>query len=137
MTRQMPRFSEFATVHLPEQPTELAPDGAAVRVLIGVAGGTMAHFELPAGETSRAVRHRTVEEIWFVLSGRGELWRRQAARAEVVALEPRVCVTLPRETHFQFRASGTESLAIVAVTIPRWPGDGEAEEVEGPWMPTR
>jgi len=33
----------------------------------------MAHFHLPAGQVSRAVRHRTVEEIWFVLSGRGEM----------------------------------------------------------------
>jgi len=133
----MPLFSEFATTRLPQHPTELAPDGAAVRVLLGVAGGTMAHFELPAGETSRAVRHRSVEEVWFVLSGRGELWRKQASREEVVALAPNTCVTLPRETHFQFRASRIGSLAIVAVTIPSWPGDDEAEHVAGPWKPTR
>ena len=133
----MPGFGEFATTRLPGFPTELAPDGAAVRVLLGVAGGTMAHFEMAPGDTSRAVRHRTVEEIWFVLSGRGELWRKQAEREEVVVLEPDVCVTLPRETDFQFRASSAQSLAIVAVTVPRWPGNEEAVVVEGPWKATR
>ena len=124
---------EFATVRLPAQPTETAPDGSAVRVLLGLTGGTMAHFELPAGATSRAVTHRTVEEVWFVLSGRGELWRKQSAREEVVVLEPEVCVTLPHGTHFQLRASQTDAVAVVAVTIPRWPGDKEVEFVPGPW----
>jgi mannose-6-phosphate isomerase-like protein (cupin superfamily) len=133
MSSEMPDIREFATKCIPELPTEIAPDGSAVRVLLGLAGGSMAHFELPAGETSRAIAHRTVEEVWLVLSGRGELWRKQAEREEVVALEPGVCVSLPRGTHFQFRASKSEAVAAVAVTIPRWPGDGEAEFVRGPW----
>ena len=54
-----------------------APDGTAVRLLLRLAGGSMAHFELPAGAVSHAVTHRTVEEIWFVVSGRGAIWRRQ------------------------------------------------------------
>jgi len=123
----------FATTRLPAYPTETAPDGSAVRVLLGLTGGTMAHFEWPAGATSRAVTHRTVEEVWFVLSGRGELWREQAGREEVVALEPGICVTLPRGTHFQVRSSPTYAVAVVAVTIPRWPGDSEVEFVSGPW----
>ena len=49
-----------------------APDGTAVRLLLSLAGGSMAHFELPAGAVSHAVTHRTVEEIWFVVSGRGQ-----------------------------------------------------------------
>jgi mannose-6-phosphate isomerase-like protein (cupin superfamily)/GNAT superfamily N-acetyltransferase len=104
-----------------------------VRVLLGLAGGTMAHFELPAGEVSRPVAHRTVEELWLILSGKGELWRKQATREEFVALEPGVCVSLPRGTHFQFRAAAADALTLVAATIPRWPGDGEAEFVPGPW----
>lgn len=127
---------DFATIRLPARPTEIAPDGSAVRVLLGLTGGTMAHFELPAGATSRAVTHRSVEEVWFVLSGRGELWRKQSAREEVVVLERDVCVTLPRGTHFQLRASQTEAVTVVAVTIPRWPGNDEAEFVPGLWTPS-
>jgi mannose-6-phosphate isomerase-like protein (cupin superfamily) len=133
---QMQNIGEFATARLPAEPDEIAPDGSAVRVLLGLAGGTMAHFELRAGETSHAVAHRTVDEVWFVLSGRGELWRKQTGREEVVTLEPGLCVTLPRGTHFQFRADPAEAVRIVAVTIPRWPGNGEAELVCGPWPPS-
>src|SRR6516164_5768844 len=119
----MPNFRDFATTSTPTLPSEVAPDGSMVRVLLGLEGGTMAHFELSAGEVSRAVAHRTVEEIWLVLSGRGELWRKQGAREEVVVLEPGVCVSLPRGTHFQFRASTSDALTFVAATIPRWPGN--------------
>jgi glucose/arabinose dehydrogenase len=37
----------------------------------------MAHFALPSGQISTAVAHQTVEEIWFFLSGTGEMWRQQ------------------------------------------------------------
>ena len=126
-------MTEFATTRLSSQPTEPAPDGSTLRALLGLGGGTLAHFELRPGQTSRCVVHRSVEEIWFVQSGRGEIWRKQGAREAVVALEPGVCVTLPRGTHFQFRASDTEGVAIVAVTMPPWPGQSEAELVRGPW----
>ena len=126
----------FATTLLPAEPITIAPDGSAVRVLLELAGGGMAHFELAPGEIAKAVSHRTVEEIWFILSGRGEMWREQAGREEVVALSPGVCLTIPLGTRFQFRALGQEPLAAVAVTIPPWPGEGEAIIVGGPWQPT-
>ena len=129
-------MSEFATTHLPSERTVIATDGSDVRVLLGLAGGGMAHFELGAGQCSRAVTHRTVEEIWYVLAGRGEMWRKQREREEVVALEPGVCLTIPLGAHFQFRASTTEAVSAVAVTMPPWPGEGEAVVVAGPWRPT-
>lgn len=119
-------MSEFSTLRLPAEPTALAPDGSDVRVLLGLAAGGMAHFELAAGKTSLAVTHRTVEEIWFVLSGRGELWRRQGGREEIVQLEPGACLSIPLGTDFQFRASDAEGVAVVAITMPPWPGADEA-----------
>ncbi len=126
----------FTTMRLPPVPDIVAPDGSDVRVLLGVAGGGMAHFSLAPGETSTAVVHRTVEEIWFVLSGRGEMWRRQDARTEIVALSSNVCLTIPLGTEFQFRAIGDEPLTVVAATMPPWPGEGEAITITGPWAPT-
>ena len=123
----------FATMQLPAEPEIVAPDGSDVRVLLGLAGGGMAHFSLAPGETSAAVMHRTVEEIWFVLSGQGEMWRRQDDRAEIVALAPGVCLTIPLGAAFQFRATGDTPLTAVAVTMPPWPGDGEALIVDGAW----
>jgi mannose-6-phosphate isomerase-like protein (cupin superfamily) len=128
-------MNRFATTDLSAAPTEPAPDGSVVRKLLALPNGSMAHFELGAGKVSHAVTHRSVEEIWFVVSGRGELWRKQGEREEIVALEPGVCVTIPLGTHFQFRASASESLAAIAVTMPPWPGAGEAARVPGPWTP--
>jgi hypothetical protein len=56
-----------------------------------------------------------------VASGRGEMWRKQGGREEVVPVGPGVCVTIPLGTHFQFRSFGDEPLAAVGVTIPPWP----------------
>ena len=126
----------FETTRLPARPDVVAPDGSDVRVLLQLAGGSMAHFEIGPRQTSTAVTHRRVEEIWLVLSGRGEMWRRQGDREEVVSLEPGVCLTIPRGTHFQFRSLGETPLAAVGVTMPPWPGEGEASIVHGPWTPT-
>ena len=130
-------MSEFANMAIPSERTVVAPDGSDVRVLLGLSSGGMAHFELGAGKTSRAVTHRTVEEIWLVLSGRGEMWRKQGNREEIVTLEPSTCLTIPLGTHFQFRASSSEGVSAVGVTMPPWPGVGEAVLVAGPWEPSR
>lgn len=126
----------FATKRLPAVRDVVAPDGSDVRVLLSLRGGSMAHFALAPGQTSRAVTHRSVEEIWFFLSGRGEMWRKQGEREEIVPVEPGVCLTIPLGTHFQFRSFGDEPLTAVAVTMPPWPGEGEAVIVGGPWPPT-
>ena len=63
------------TARIDAAPVEIAPDGSRVHPLLALASGSMAQFELDGGQVSRAVRHRSVEEIWLVLSGRGEIWR--------------------------------------------------------------
>ena len=129
-------MSRFDTMHCPVSRDVVAPDGSDVRILLGLSGGGMAHFELAPGETSTAVAHRTVEEIWYVVGGRGEMWRKQGEREEVVSVEPGACLTIPLGTHFQFRALGDIPLAAVAVTMPPWPGEGEAYAVAGKWPET-
>jgi mannose-6-phosphate isomerase-like protein (cupin superfamily) len=126
----------FQTMTLPARPDAVAPDGSDVRLLLAVAGVGLAHFELGPGETSIAVEHRTVQEIWYFLRGMGEMWRRSADHEEIVGLSAGVCITIPHATRFQFRSLGDEPLAAVGVTIPRWPGDTEALLVDGPWRPT-
>lgn len=129
-------MTPFATLALPTQATVVAPDGSDVRVLLGLPGGGMAHFSLVPGQVAAAVTHRTVEEIWFVLSGAGQLWRKQGAQEEITDLVPGLCITLPLGTHFQFRALPTQALAVVAITLPPWPGAGEAIAVQGLWEPS-
>lgn len=130
----MPR--PFEIKRLGANPDATAPDGTAVRLLLSLDGGSMAHFELPAGAVSHAVTHRTVEEIWYVVVGRGSLWRRSQGAERIEALAPGVAVTIPLGTEFQFRADEDGPLAFVAITMPPWPGMEEAAAVEGPWAPT-
>lgn len=123
----------FATIPLPAAPDVHAPDGAEVRLLVRAAGGTMAHFKLNPGEVSMAVTHRTVEELWFVIAGRGEMWRRDATREEVTPLVPGVSLSIPLGTEFQFKAAEDEAFEAVAITMPPWPGMDEAVHVKGRW----
>jgi mannose-6-phosphate isomerase-like protein (cupin superfamily) len=129
-------MASFASMSLPAEPTVVAPDGSNVRVLLQLRGGSMAHFELPAGRVSRAIVHRTVEEVWYVVAGRGEMWRRQGGREETIPLAPGVCLTIPVGTHFQFHAGHESALAAIGITMPPWPGENEAVFVDGPWMAT-
>jgi mannose-6-phosphate isomerase-like protein (cupin superfamily) len=113
-----------------------APDGSEVRLLCATGRGSMAHFRLPPGAISRAVAHRTVEEIWYVVAGTGRLWRQFGAAAEVTTLTAGISVTIPVGAQFQFRNDGAEPLDIIGVTMPPWPGMAEAEAVDGMWAPT-
>lgn len=123
-------------MHLPQHRTVTAPDGSDVRVLLALSGGGMAHFELGPGQISTAVMHRKVEEIWFVLTGEGQMWRKQGEREEITNLVPGLCITIPVGTQFQFKASMLATLSAIAVTMPPWPGDGEAIATIGPWQAT-
>lgn len=129
-------MTTFQTKPLPAKRDAVAPDGSDVRILLRLAGGSMAHFQLPPGETSTAVTHRTVEEIWYFVGGQGEMWRKRGSENEVVPVGPGVCLTIPLGTQFQFRSLGDAPLAAVGVTMPPWPGEGEAIVVRGPWQPT-
>jgi mannose-6-phosphate isomerase-like protein (cupin superfamily) len=127
---------KLQTKELAADPDAVAPDGTMVRLLTALTGGSFAHFELPAGAVSHAVAHRTVEEIWYFVGGRGEVWRRLAGEESVASVRPGVSLTIPLGTHFQFRAAPDCPLAFVAVTMPPWPGEAEALAVEGPWPAT-
>ena len=126
----MTRF-ETTSVKLADE--EQAPDNSRVRPLLSLQSGAMALFELDAGQVSRAVMHRSVGEIWLVLSGRGQMWRKLDEQEEVVALENGVCVSIPAGAAFQFRCNGDEPMRIAAVTMPPWPGNEEAVFVPGKW----
>ncbi|MBQ39406.1 MAG: cupin domain-containing protein [Candidatus Latescibacteria bacterium] len=123
-------------MELPDERDAVAPDGSDVRILLDLPAGGMAHFELAAGQTSTAVTHRTVEEIWYFLSGCGQMWRRRDGEEEIVDVAAGVCLTIRLRTHFQFRALAGEALRAIGVTMPPWPGEGEAQLVEGTWTPT-
>lgn len=126
---------DLATKSLGGGADVIAPDGCEVRILAATGRGSMAHFTLGPGQISRAVRHRTVEEVWFFLSGRGRMWRRSDAGEEITEVRAGVSIAIPTGAHFQLRNDGDQPLAAVAVTMPPWPGEDEAVFVAGAWEP--
>lgn len=123
----------FESRRLGQEVDVTAPDGSAIRLLPQLDRGSMVHCVLEPGSVSLAIRHRTVEELWYVLSGRGELWRRHGTREEVVDLLPHTAHSIPQGVHFQFRTAGEEPLRFVIVTMPPWPGHDEAVRVDDHW----
>jgi len=128
--------SKFGHRRLAETPDAMAPDGSEVRLLSASARGSMAHFRQPPGSVSKAVRHRTVEELWFFVGGSGQMWRRDAGGESVLDVSAGMSIDIPVGTSFQFRAAGGSALEAVAVTMPPWPGMEEAEFVAGIWEAT-
>ncbi len=94
----------------------------------------MAHGTLAPGGVSLTVRHRTVDEIWYVLGGEADIWRKQGEQEEIIRARPGICLTIPVGTSFQFRTVSDEPFRFVLVTMPSWPGDGECERVSDHWI---
>ena len=126
----------FGTRHIAVGPDAIASDGSEVRLLCSLPGGGMASFWLMPKAVSKAVAHRTVEEIWYFTGGQGRMWRRLGGREEITDVGPGVSITIPTGTHFQFRCDGLEPLVAIGATMPPWPGEGEAFRVEENWQPT-
>ena len=123
----------FATKRLGVDHDVLAPDTSEIRILAAVPRGGMAHGTLPPGRVSLAVAHRTVEELWYVTEGRGQVWRKQGDREEVTEVAPGTSLSIPTGTQFQFRATGPEPLRFIMCTMPPWPGEQEAVRVPDHW----
>src|SRR5438067_1235205 len=112
-----------------------APDGSYIWKLPDVRCAGLAKCILPARHVSKAKKHKTVDEIWYFLSGNGQLWRRRDREkaGKLTSVEPELSVTIPAETHFQFKNTGDSDLVVLIVTSPIWPGEHEAEDVEDYW----
>jgi mannose-6-phosphate isomerase-like protein (cupin superfamily) len=127
---------KFDTKRIAGESDAIAPDGSEVRVLCQLSRGGLAVFSLPPQAVSKAVAHHTVEEIWYILSGSGRMWRKLGDDEEVVELSPGISLTIPTGTQFQFRCDGPEPLTALGATMPPWPGVGEAYGVQGVWEAT-
>jgi mannose-6-phosphate isomerase-like protein (cupin superfamily) len=123
----------FETRHLPAEVDVLAPDTSEIRVLLRNEHASLAHGTLPPGTVSLAIRHKTVHEIWYILGGEGELWRRTTFQEEIVHLRAGVSVTIPVGAAFQFRTLSDEPLRFIRCTSLPWPGHDEAAPAEAHW----
>ena len=101
----------------------------------GAVGDEAEHQE-PPGAVAHAVVHRTVEELWYFVSGAGRMWRADESGERIDTVGPGLSLAIPVGTRFQFRADGSTPLVAVGTTMPPWPGPDEAVLVDGPWAAT-
>ena len=117
------------------QATYPAPDGSEIKLLVGEAEratvASLCQATLDAGHTSRPVRHRHVEEIWYFLEGEGLVWRcppdLDPTGVEPVTVRAGDALVIPEGWCFQFRASLEGRLRFLCYTAPPWPGPDEAQ----------
>lgn len=121
------------TIYLPASLDVFAPDGSEIRLLATTSRGSMVHCSLPVGGVSQPVAHSTVEELWYVISGEGQVWRRLGGQQEIIEARPGVSLNIPTSAAFQFRNTGEEPLCMIIVTMPPWPGADEAVQQAGIW----
>ncbi len=125
------------------QPDATAPDGSEIRLLAdarhAATRSSLVEVTLPAGQVSRPVYHRTVEEIWYVLEGEGQVWRcpppgpnanADAASVPSQAVSPGDALVIPVGWRFQFAAASGAPLRFLCHTTPPWPGEDEAVAAE-------
>ena len=128
----------FDAKRLPETFTETAQDGSRYDGLLGTDNCWLSDCSLPVGRITRAVRHFRHDEIWFVRSGHGQVWRSGQGQDEILDAGSGTCLTIPADTAFQFRTVGEEPFRFLIIQAPPWPTDEEPAfaYVEGPWNPT-
>jgi mannose-6-phosphate isomerase-like protein (cupin superfamily) len=131
------QLESLITKHIPIKYDYLELDGSEIRLLAETDRGGLAHCTLPEAGISKAVNHKTVEEIWYFLSGKGEVWRKQTVGIESIdEVMQGISITIPRDTNFQFRNTGKEPLCFIITTMPPWPGSDEVIITKGIWQPT-
>ena len=117
------------------EPDATAPDGSEIRLLLDerhlAKGASMVEVVLPAGQVSRPVYHQTVEELWYLLEGRGQVWRcpgglKDSGGVPPQSVGPGDALVIPTGWRFQFSADGSGDLRFLCVTLPPWPGADEA-----------
>ena len=115
-------------------PDTLAPDGSEIRFLLGdpeaATRASLVEVSLEAGQVTRPVWHRSVEELWYVLHGAGRVWRCPPDRdhSDVMPVEVGAgdALVIPTGWRFQF-AAGESGLTFLCFTTPPWPGEDEAQ----------
>ena len=125
--------------HRSTDPDAIAPDGSEIRLLVdhrhSAVGASMAEVTLSAGQVSRPVYHQTVEEVWYILQGSGQIWRCPPGIAEPsmvssIPVQPGDALVIPTGWMFQFSADDAGPLRFLCFTMPPWPGEQEAQPAD-------
>ena len=124
------------TTMLPDQTDAKSPAGADIRFIMDGQTGNMIHGTVAPRQANRATVHATVNEFWYVLDGRGKVWRDNGVESCVTVLVPGTSIDIPASTPFQYRNLSDKELKFICIAMPPWPGDSEASYLDGIWQPT-
>jgi mannose-6-phosphate isomerase-like protein (cupin superfamily) len=124
----------FEIKKLSDKPDYHAPDTSEIRELHTFEEGGLCHCILPAGKVSKAVKHKTVSEIWYCISGKGMIWQKNDSGSFEEEFSTGHSFKIPVNNHFQFKNIGDEPLCLIISTMPKWVGSEEAIDVEGKWQ---
>jgi mannose-6-phosphate isomerase-like protein (cupin superfamily) len=144
----------WETQRLAECPTRAAPAAAfTIAILPSFPEGEIAHATAIPDQIAGSARVQGLAELFYVIEGRGQLWRASGNVETVTELEPGVCVTITPGIEYQFRATRHPMTSLVATTARFDPGEnwlqgerrywnarGEAPNRvlrAGPWTSTR
>ncbi len=124
--------------HRSQTPDVTAPDGSEIRLLVdgrqGASKSSLVEVTLGPGRVTRPFRHRSVEEVWYVLEGAGMVWRcpPDAEPVTVPAMNVKLgdALVIPTGWSFQFSAGPDKALKFLCHTTPPWPEEDEAVAVE-------
>jgi mannose-6-phosphate isomerase-like protein (cupin superfamily) len=88
------------TTMLPQQPDAKSPAGEDIRYLMDGERGNMIHSTVPPHQVNRATVHASVSEFWYVLEGRGEIWRYDGSEESITTLVPGTAIDISVGTAF-------------------------------------
>lgn len=115
----------------------IAPDGTAGYQLANAPTGNMTSYRQFPKQISHAIKHNINNELWYILSGEGEIWIKHQEQEIISKLEAGVSIFIPEHAEFQFRnTSDTIDLQFICVAMPPWAGPHIVEYVKGPWQPS-
>src|SRR2546421_10904767 len=104
-------------------PDAIAPDGSEVYFKIGDGErASLVEVRLAAGRVSRPVRHRVVEEIWYVTAGEGRVWLEPpGGPGQTIGVRPGDALRVPAGGACPFAAAGRAALGVPCITDPAGP----------------
>src|SRR5690242_8322951 len=108
----------WITMDLAEEPDRRSPGcDAEIRFLPGFPAADFAHATVEARTASPAAILTEQTELFYVVGGEGELWRRHDGVEEVTRLRTGRSVGIPPGVDYQYR-SGHEPLRLLVATLP-------------------
>jgi mannose-6-phosphate isomerase-like protein (cupin superfamily) len=131
----MADYTIVPVADVPDQAAEVGmdPDHFEIRFLRAALGleNFAVTFERFGGDwkPARGHRHGVQEEVYFLVSGRGQV----KFDDEVIDLEPWTAVRVPPQTARAFRAAGSEDAVFVTIAAPQ-AGLDDVEFIQDYWI---